>query len=412
MKILLVNLHFEKNEQQTVSQKALSYNYKNEKYIPFPSLTLRQLSSLTPEKHDLYLLDTIHDVTFDEDYDLVGISTVTPSSIRAYEIADEFRNQNTPVVLGGFHPSALPEEAKQHADAVVIGEAEYTWPKLLNDFESNSLKKYYNNTKPVDAKDIPIPDRETFKNDSVIEPIQATRGCSNSCSFCSISNTGFKNIYRMRPIEHIVEEVKRIKQKYLFFCDACLALNPNYAKKLFNSLIPFEKKLLMCSGTVDVLARDEYLIKISNEAGCINWLIGFESISELSLNEIGKKTNKIDNYKKAVDLIHDYSMAVVGEFVFGFDNDTPDIFKKTEELINLINIDVPGFNVLTPYPGTPIFNKFEKENRLLTKDWSKYTINNVVFQPKQMTPKKLSEGVKYLNEKFEYTLDILYKWLK
>lgn len=411
MKILFVNLHFEISEGLP-SFCSNRYNYKSTEYVPLSSLTLHQLSAITPSKYDVYILDALYDVKYTDEYDIVGISAVTPSALRAYEIAKGFRQLGVTVVLGGFHASALPEEAIQHADSVVIGEAENSWPNLLEDFEKKRLKPFYRNNVPVDLRSIPPPDREGFDDNTIIVPIQITRGCPNGCNFCSISNMEFKSIFRTRPIDQVIEEIRSIKQKYLFFCDACLTINTEYAKKLFREIKPLNKKLLMLTGNVNTLIQDDELLKLASEAGCVNWLIGFESISQESLREIGKKTNKIENYKILVNKIHDYGMSLVGEFVFGFDHDYLDIFEKTEKMIESIEIDVPGFNILTPYPGTPLFNKLDKQGRILTKDWSKYSVNNVVFQPKNMTPEELLKGINELSQKYSYALKTLRNWIK
>jgi len=387
MKILLIDVHFEKN------------------LIPFqksvPSLVLRQISALTPKEHEIHLIEDgkIRSQEYEKDYDLVGISTVTPAALYAYEIADQFRKNGKTVILGGYHPSALPKEAKQHADSVVIGEAEIVWSKILEDYKNKKLRPFYMNPEPVKPENIPNPDRTNINKNIKVAPIKFSRGCPIGCEFCSISHKKYGNIHRKKPIENIMKDVQTIKEKYLFVTDPSLTIDVEFTKQIFGKLRAMDKKLYYCQGNANVLKREDELLKLASEAGCLQWHIGFESISQETLNSIGKTTNKVKDYKKTIQKINDYGMAVSGEFVFGFDSDKLDVFKKTEEEIRTWNI-TPGFQVLIPYPGSLLYSRLEKENRIVTKDWSKYTTRDVVFKPKQMTPQQLEEGVKELAQDF------------
>jgi len=358
-----------------------------------------QLAALTPKHHSIFALDNPTTIDYSLDVNIVAITATTPSIIDAYQIADNFRKRNVIVVIGGWHASALPTEAKLHADSVFIGEAEDTWPRFLKDFENGRFEPFYKQNNLVSAESITTPRRDVFEQLAPIAPLQAIWGCPNNCEFCCISNIGFGNKPRFRPIESIIEEIRSIPQKYLFFCDPSLTINPDYTKNLFRKLKEFDKTLLMCNGNADVLAKDDELLKLSSEAGCLEWLIGFESISQETIDSIGKKTNIVKEYSTAVKKIHDNNMEVIGEFVFGFDKDKPDIFEKTYESIKSMEIDLPAPGILTPYPGTPLYNRFEKEGRILTKDWSRYTERNVVFQPKNMTKEELLEGTKDIKER-------------
>ena len=387
MKILLVNVHYEHNMSIT-------------EHYPMQSLTLRQLAAVTPKKYDLEINEDIKpkNINYNGDYDLVGISTVTPSAPYAYIIADKFKECGKTVVLGGYHPSILPDEAKQHADSVVIGEADLLWPKLLEDFENNKLQSYYEQNEMIDLNLIPNPERERLPSYGV--PVSyATRGCPVGCQFCSIHYNKHGNVYRKKSVEKVIEDIKSLNSKSIYLADASLTIDVEYTKRLFRELKGLNKKFLNCMGNVNVLAKDDELLKLASEAGCILWHTGFESVSQETLNSIGKKTNKVEEYKATIKKINDYGMVLFGEFVFGFDSDTPDIFKKTEKIINKWNF-LPGFQILTPYPGSPLFNKFEREGRILTKDWEKYTTQNVVFKPKNMSETQLEEGVKYLLKNF------------
>jgi len=362
------------------------------------SLSLEMLAAVTPKKHEVVIRKEYYkNVNYDEDFDIIGIRTTTTDSFFAYKVADEFRRQKVPVVLGGWHASALPEEAKQHADAVVIGEAEETWPKLLNDFENGRLKPFYRPERPVDPKNIPA--ANSFFSKDFAPAIQASRGCPYQCEFCSETIMNSKKIFRPRPVENVVEEIKSIPGNVFVFHDASLTIDPKYTKKLFRSMIDLNKHFF-CNGNVDTLGSDDELLSIAKKAGCVGWLIGFESISKESLIGAGKKTNNVNSYMNAIEKIHEHNMMVSGSFVFGFDGDTLDIFDKTKDFVDMSGIDMPDAMTLTPFPGTPLFNRLEKEGRILTKDWSKDDHRHVVFQPKNMTPEDLFENTQKIYADF------------
>lgn len=337
-------------------------------------------------------------INFNGSYDLVGISCLTYNAPRAYEVADEFRKRGVTVILGGYHPSALPEEAKQHADAVVIGEAEYSLPELLMDLEKGDLKPFYHSKKFVNPDEIPPANHQIRVDSAFIESVQATRGCPNRCQFCAIKEVE-GCILRSRPIKNVIEEIKSINKKRLFFADASLTINPSYSKSLFREMRELNKKF-DCCGNINILAKDDEFLKLASEAGCELIQVGFESISQRSIDEIKKKTNRVEDYARAIRKIEDYNIMVMGLFIFGFDMDTPDIFTKTLDAIHRWNIDRAFFFTLTPYPGTPIFDKLDEEGRILTKDWSKYTQMQVVFQPKNMSIDELAKGTQRVVKDF------------
>lgn len=354
-----------------------------------PSITLEQVAALIPEKHKVELLDERYqNVDLDWEGDLVGISCLLYSANHAYAIADHFRERGKTVILGGYHPSALPYEAKEHADSVVIGEAEISLPQLLQDYEMGKLKPFYQ-SKPVEPQEIP-PARRIKRKIPFMASIQATRGCPVGCKFCSIQNIEGL-IFRPRPIKMVVKEMKSIRQKQLFFADSSMTINPSYTKSLFREMKGLDKRF-ECAGNINILARDDKLLKLASEAGCKLWQVGFESISQETLDSIEKRTNKVLEYASAVRKIHDHGMMIMGLFMFGFDTDKTDVFDKTLETIDSLELDRARFSIVTPYPGTQLFNELECEGRILTRDWSKYDLHNVVFRPKNMTPDELYNG--------------------
>ncbi|HID26053.1 MAG TPA: B12-binding domain-containing radical SAM protein [Thermoplasmata archaeon] len=324
-------------------------------------------------------------------------------------LENEFRKRGVFVVLGGWHPSALPEEAKQHADSVVIGEAEETWPQLLKDLENKKTKPFYIPTRPVDPKLIPFP--FNVYPDGPILGVQATRGCPFGCEFCAITNMRFRNVFRMRAVEDVVEEIKTLPGKTFNFHDNSLTINPTYTKQLLREMKGLDKKFY-AFGNINVLGSDEELLKLASEAGCVGWLIGFESMSQESLDIVGKKTNVVQTYLDSVSKIHDYGMIILGSFVFGFDGDKKEVFDLTDDFVRKSEIDVPDAMILTPYPGTPLYDKLEREGRILTKNWSKYNFEHVVFKPKHMTPDELLENTKGLYRKWHGTPHFMKRVIK
>jgi radical SAM superfamily enzyme YgiQ (UPF0313 family) len=369
------------------------------KVIFTPPLTFEMLAAVTPLEHTISLLDErIEKINFNKSYDVVGITVITSAASRAYECADEFRRRGITVVLGGWHPSVFPDEAKQHADTVVIGEGENSWLHLLQDLEKGTLKPFYNNIQPVDFQTLPPPRRKFSHNRGfVIGEIQATRGCSMGCHYCAITNRPFGRIWRCRPIENVIKEIETIPQKFLYFSDSSLTENPQYTKQLFRAMKDSNKKIF-CNGNTNILHHDEELIKLSSEAGCLEWSIGFESVSQESLNSIGKQTNKVHEFAATVKKIHDYGIAVNGNFIFGMDEDHPDIFDKTIDAVQDWELDLSAFSLLTPFPGTPLFERLEKEKRILTKDWSQYDLRHVVFRPKYLSPLELFDETQRVHD--------------
>lgn len=379
-----------------------------------PTLYARKIAAITPKKHNVKVLtERYSNINFDEPYDIININFTTSTTPRAYEIADKFRKKGKTVVLSGLHPSALPEEAIKHADSVLLGWGELNWLQFLRDYENNSIQAIYQPTKYDKSTQIP-PTNVKLPGLVISGAIEATRGCPYKCKFCPESNLPGGSEFYTRPINEVINEIKSIPQKTIMFYDTSLTIKPEYTKTLFKEMKGLNKKFF-CNGNVDVLANDIELIRLSWEAGCLAWLVGFESVTQKTIDNAGKKTNKVNDYFKAVKNIHNNKMAVIGCFIFGFDTDTKDVFDITIKTIKDLEIDVADFCALTPFPGTPIFDQLNKEGRITTKDWSKYTMKEVVFQPKNMSAKELLDGVKKMYTEFYsafYTTKRIVKSLK
>lgn len=397
MKILLVFPEVQ-HGQTTIKDKG-SWNAM---LFGNPIITLPHIAAMTPKEHDIKIVNENYmNLDFNEDCDLVAITCYTMTAPRVYEIADEFRKRGKTVILGGYHPTAMPEEAKQHSDSVIKGMAEASWPKALKDFENGKLKPIYEKDHSFEPEDIPPIRRDLIQRNPMIGAVQWTRGCQNRCEFCAISSFCERGVMR-RPIKDVVKEIKEMPNRFIVFHDPHLTSHPRLAKELFKEMIKQKvNKRWLANGTTNVLLKcDNEFLDLARKAGCMEWFIGFESVSQKTLNKIKKTHNIVENYRKLINRLHQNNMLVQGGIIFGFDEDTPDVFDYTLDQIYSLGIDIVEINILTPYPGTPLFDRLEKDGRILTYDWSRYNQVDVVFQPKNMTVKELYEGARRVAKEF------------
>ena len=358
----------------------------------FVRLNLPTIAALTPTDWDVEILDArVKPVDYDAKADLVGITGFTAEMPGAYEIADNFRKKGVKVVMGGIHVSALPDEALQHADAVVIGEAELVWHKLLLDFKRGELKQKYKADKLCDMENMVIPRRNLLNREmySGFYTLQATRGCPFNCDYCAVT-AFFGQEFRTRPIDEVIEEIKGFGSKKFFFMDDNIVGRPKYAKELFQKLIPL--KVIWGSQASITMAKDPELLNLYARSGGRYAFIGFESLSQKSLENLHKGWNSAKDYKEAIKKIHDVGINIIGSFVFGLDEDDSSVFKTTFDFIMETNMDAAQFHILTPLPGTVTYSLLEKEERIIDRDWARYHTGEVVFQPKGMTVEELQNG--------------------
>lgn len=368
----------------------------------YPVITLPYIAAITPKEHSVKIVNENEEIiNFDEDVDLIGITCYTMTAPRVYEIADEFRKHGKTVILGGYHPTAMPDEAKQHADSIIMGMAEVSWPRAINDFEKGKLKPIYERDHNFDISKVPPLRRDLIKHNPFLGAIQTTRGCTNRCEFCAISSF-CGNVVKQRPVNEVVEEIKNMPNKLFIFHDPHLTLHRKYAMEIFREMIRQKiHKTWVANGTADILGKvDPEFLNLAYKSGCVEWFVGFESISQEALDNIKKTHNKVEDFKRMIKRVHDYGMTIQGGIIFGFDEDTSDIFDTTLETISDWEMDVLEINILTPYPGTPLFERLDREGRILTRDWSRYNQVDVVFQPKKMTPKELYEGTRKVAREF------------
>jgi radical SAM superfamily enzyme YgiQ (UPF0313 family) len=370
---------------------------KKDKTSFLPRLALPQIAALTPEDYEITIVDEyIEDINFNIDADLIGISATTPQAPRAYQISKEFRRRGKKVIIGGMHASLIPDEAKQHADSIFIGEAENIWDKVLVDFENNSLKPVYENSPDnLDITHIPSPRLDKLRLDKYevpFRPVQTTRGCPHACDYCSVTNF-FGKSYRHRSIDDVVREIEGLDSRYIFFVDDNIAANPKRAKELFRAITPL--KIKWVSQSTMGAVYDEELLALAQESGCVSLMMGLESISVQSLATVNKSFNKVDDYHFVIERLHNHKIALLAFMIFGFDTDDETIFERTAKFTEDLKIDIPCYWILTPLPGTPFYHRIESEGRIIERDWSKYDCTNVVFQPKLMSPETLKAGYDY-----------------
>jgi len=353
---------------------------------------LAMVAAVTPPEVEVSLTDeNVTVVDFQKETDLVGITALTITAQRAYEIADSFRARGVKVILGGNHPSALPEEASQHADAVVIGEAEGIWANLIEDFKANKLQRVYRQRERPSLLKLPIPRRDLFAKGVyyVTNTISTTRGCPYSCSFCSVTSF-FGHTYRCRPVEEVLKEIETLNQRKLVgFVDDNIVGNPKFAKELFRALVPY--KIKWAAQASVTVAGDDELLKLAAASGCVALLIGFETLSPANLAAVGKRVNVVDEYQTVIRKIHSHGIAIHGFFILGLDEDNEDVFERTVRFTQKMQLEGAQFAWPVPYPGTALCESLDKAGRIVTKDWSQYE-SNLVFEPKLMSREVLQKG--------------------
>lgn len=327
-------------------------------------LALPMVAAYTPDYYEIRIVDEeTETLPLQFRPDIVGITTIAATKERTFQIGDLYKKQGVPVVMGGINASVLPDEYLEHADCVVIGEAENAWENCLNDFENGSLKKTYLATEKCNYK-YPKPPRWDLVNMKTIfqVAVQITRGCPFNCDFCLVSNM-FGRKMRYRDIDNVIEEIKQLPSKYIFFVDDNLTIHKKYAHELMTRLKPLGISwACMCS--IDV-ADDELLLKEMAEAGCFNILIGFESLNAESLDETNKDHNKGgEKYAEAIRKIHHAGIHINASFIVGFDNDTLEEFDRIFDFTMKTNMPNVNLHLLAAPPGTEIYNKLKNQNRL------------------------------------------------
>lgn len=379
-------------------------------------LQLGILAALTPKDIEVVMYDDrLEPIPYSEPTDLVAITVETFTARRSYEIADEYRKRGVKVIMGGIHVKLLPEEVKQHADSIMIGDAESKWVEMTEDLRAGKLKDVYL------CQSVSVPQKGVLTRRDIFEgkkymPItllQYSRGCRYNCKYCA-SSVYFEQHHYTRDVDEVVAEIKAQKRKLLFFVDDNIVADKERAKELFRALIPL-KIWWVSQGSIDML-DDQELMHLMVRSGCLGLVIGFESIKPESIENMHKGVNRkfvSNNYKEAIEKLRRYGLQTWAAFTIGHDTDTLESIRATYEFARRNKFTFAAYNILMPYPGTPLYDELEKEGRLLYdgKWWlhPEYKFNYTAFVPKNMTPDELTEAGFNCRRDFNSLSSVLYR---
>lgn len=377
----------------------------------WPPLNLPYLAAVTPDHYQIEVLDENIEPFKYREADVVGITALTSSVHHAYQIARIYRDKGIPTIMGGIHVSMMPEEAQHYCDAVVIGEAENIWPKVLEDFETGKLQKQYTGTW-ADVETLPIPRRDILRNPYYRwGSIQTSRGCPMNCSFCSVTAFNGRR-FRRRNLDSVIEELEQIPQKYVMLADDNLI---GFGKKelewtysFFSRILKEDIKKTFFAQTSILFAEEQELIRLAARAGIKILFIGMESVNPKTLKTYKKDINlkplQQGRTKELISRIRKEGIAIIGGFVLGGDDDDRSVFHSTLEFIQSSHIDAIQVTKPTPLPGTQLWESLQKEGRIFNQNfpeaWDEYRLSRLVFKPKQMSLDEVYEGFAYLRIKF------------
>jgi radical SAM superfamily enzyme YgiQ (UPF0313 family) len=381
-----------------ISPKGPLYRHRGgifRRSLRYAPLTLTTLAALVPHEleAEVEIVDEgIQDVDAERTADLVGLTVITGTAPRAYELAARFRARGIPVVLGGPHVTLVPDDAAPHADAIVVGYAEESWPQLLRDAAAGRLQPRYDQRPHLSLASLPFARRELLPRSRFLttDVFEATRGCVHTCDFCVVPSAWGRTPYQ-KPVEDVVADIRQKGSRKLIFVDLNLVADPAYAARLFEALIPLRVQWYGLATTL--LGDDAPLLALAARSGCRGLLMGLESMSVKNLRQSGKGFNAPADYARLVDRLHQHRIALQGCFVFGLDHDTPSVFLETARFAVETRIDLPRFAVVTPFPGTALYRRLDAQGRILTRNWELYDGQHVVFQPALMSVEELQRGV-------------------
>ena len=383
-----------------ISPKGPLYRYRKgifKKSLRYAPLTLTTLAALVPAElnAEITLIDEgVEAIPDDLQADLVAMTVITGTAPRCYELSARFRARGIPVVLGGPHVTLVPQEAGENADAIVTGYAEQSWPQLLHDFAAGKMKPRYQQGADFNLDTPVFPDRHRLDRRKFLtmDVFEATRACIHGCDFCVVPSAWGRKPFQ-KPVAHVIEDIRRMGAKKLIFLDLNLIADLDYAAELFTALVPLGVRWFGLSTTL--IGRKVELLDLMAKSGCKGLLLGLESINKTNLKQTCKTFNAPDLYGELVDKLHKRGISVMGCFVFGLDDDRQDVFEETARFAIETAIDLPRFAIVTPFPGTQLHTRLEHEERILTRDWTLYDGQHVVFQPNHMSVAELAEGHEY-----------------
>ena len=370
-------------------------------FFRMPCLGLLKVAALTPPDWEVTIIDEkVEPLPPDLEADLVGITTMTTTVERGYEIADLYRRRGAKVAMGGMHVSCLPDEALQHCDSVVVGEAEELWPQLLADFDRQSVQPVYRHHDEYPTlQALPRPNWEIYRQKPYLPVhfVETTRGCPIDCEFCAVT-TAFGGRYRSRPQDEVLAELRALRpfegfftlKNCVFFVDDNIISNRAYAREFLSRIADLNLKWF---GQASMnIANDPRILELCRKSGCVGLFLGFETLSSEALASIGKGVNHPEQYLDVVQKIHDHGIGIDGSFVFGLDSDDEGVLERTVNFVRKAKLEVAYYSILTPYPGTRLQRRLVTEGRVLSERWSLYDGSHVVYRPKTFTPEALLSG--------------------
>jgi radical SAM superfamily enzyme YgiQ (UPF0313 family) len=371
------------------------------KRLMSPSIALLVVGALTPAEHEVWIEDeNVHPLLLTDRPDLVGITVNVDTSARAYQVADHYRQRNIPVVLGGIHASACPDEAERHADAVCIGQAENLWERLILDAGRGELQSRYESEELPAPAETPIPRWALAKDKPYLytNVVCASRGCPFRCDFCYNSCHYVQRGCRPRPIDQVVAEIDCLNTRHVMFIDDNLIGSLGWARELLAELEP--RKLKWNAAVSANIGRHPEVMDAMADSGCQSLFIGFETINGHALSQARKHQNRVEEYEATIRALHDRGIMINASLVFGFDEDEPAVFSETLEWLIAQRIETMTAHVLTPYPGTMLYEQLQAAGRIVDRDPTHYNTSHVVFEPKGMTRQELREGYLWIYRQF------------
>jgi radical SAM superfamily enzyme YgiQ (UPF0313 family) len=374
--------------------------------LRFSILPLTVVAALTPPRHRVTVCDeNVEAIDWDSDADVVGVTFMTALAPRAYEVAAAFRARGKIVVAGGYHPTFCPEEAAEHFDAVVVGEAEGQWEGVLEDIEAGAFKRVYRAAQPADLAGTPAPRRELIGRNArhyvTVNAVQTSRGCPHGCRYCSI--TAFhRGSQRTRPLANVLDEIRRIPARYFMFVDDNIIGDRAYARRLFAAMAPLGKR--WASQCALDIADDPELLRLAHAAGCRGLFIGVETLDAENLAAMGKGFNDSGRYRARLGAIRRQGIGAELGVMVGMDHDGVSVFERTLRFLRTVDAAAIQLNILTTLPGTPLFADLDRQGRVTDRDWSHYDFRHVVIRPAGMTAAELQDGADWLYRQF-YRLD-------
>jgi radical SAM superfamily enzyme YgiQ (UPF0313 family) len=405
MRILLIN------PDVADGRGYLSYNDgRLKRLLVNPSMTMPYIASLTPDNHEVIICDEMlgDNIDFDQDVDLVGITVVTQLARRAYQIASSFRQREKKVVLGGSHITLMPEEALEFADTVVVGEAEDVWQQLLFDLQANKLRPIYRRKNLHHLRGLPAPRMDLLNKQYrylgiSMGQVKMSRGCPYACVTCCVPEL-YGSRYRLRPLDEVLCEIEGLAEDVIYFCEDNIVGNHRYAKELFRRMISLDKQWTSISSIA--IADDPELLRLAARSGCKGIYIGFETLSEAGLKDMGKFHNLKKDYREIVKRVRDAGILLTGGFLVGFDSDTPDTFERIIDFVVETDLEICQYYVVVPWPRTPFYEKLKREGRLFHERWwmQDFYSQQVLYKPANMSEEEMVQGFLYLIDQ-TYRLD-------